>query len=469
MVCEEEDLSLMIPYQQFRPTSVEVRRERKRIAQRKYPNASADDSGNNLRLRSEVAQLNNTCEAGAGQLGWHVDLDRKDCEATTRSTSRDVFEGQCLDSADAPFLAVYPTLDLQQESNDDDADADWCCVGSGRDSSSPANFLDARFRHLQPRRELTDYDYSNEPVDVCARRQCPESSPIPMSGAAQPLQPSLFQIPDNSHDANAKENMLDCLRKTDGLVDGTSSSVGDMGRGQASSVSFNLARLSPCQPEPLADTESVEPQFTSRGRSNATRTETIRTAPVHDAGFGWISVAQGSTTTIAGNDCENFQVPYEKTPRGQDRQHIRDTFRGFREPPTSDLTLHEQQDQTTSLPANTAPTPTDSSISTSTSTSLGMSPLFQAAMTGNVKILSIMAHSSAYPEMVNQNGQTILHVAAENGHRDAVEYLIGLGFNINARDSQGNTALHLAISHGWEQIVGILVDAGADVDGLNYK
>ena len=90
-------------------------------------------------------------------------------------------------------------------------------------------------------------------------------------------------------------------------------------------------------------------------------------------------------------------------------------------------------------------------------------------MTGNVKILSIMVRNSVYPEMVNQDGQTILHVAAENGHRDEVEYLIDFGFDVNARDSQGNTALHLAVSHGWEKMVEVLVDAGADVDGLKYK
>lgn len=88
-------------------------------------------------------------------------------------------------------------------------------------------------------------------------------------------------------------------------------------------------------------------------------------------------------------------------------------------------------------------------------------------MAGNLTILTFMVHNSVYPESVNQEGQTILHVAAGNGHYYAVEFLIGFGLNVNARDTMGNTALHLAIANGWEQVVKLLVDAGADVDGLN--
>ena len=32
-----------------------------------------------------------------------------------------------------------------------------------------------------------------------------------------------------------------------------------------------------------------------------------------------------------------------------------------------------------------------------------------------------------------------------------------------------HTALHLAVEHGWEDVVELLVDAGADVDGANYR
>ncbi|KAG5981319.1 hypothetical protein E4U55_003070 [Claviceps digitariae] len=445
MGCSAEESSLMIGYQHFRPTSAEVRRERKRIAQRKYRNS--------LRLRSEVAQLNDTCEAGDGEKGWRVDLDRKDCEAKG-STSREPFQVEALQRANTSFVPNYPTVDLQK--SDDEAAADWCCVGNGRDSLSPTNTIDVRNRHLQLQRKTNDC--LSDPAELRAGRQSSGRSSI--SAPAQPLQSIMFQMADNGGYA-AVENMTDCLQDADETLEFANSGVDEMVCGQEcqeSPVSSRLSQLSLCQPEALASIKSAGPLLACGSG----------TAALHDTDFGMNSPAQNSTTTTAaGNDYGSIRVPSQKRSRWDRRGSVRDDFAESGPSASSlhspDLTLHKRDDPMTTLASITAPIRMDSS------TSQGMSPLFQAAMAGNVKILSIMVHNSVYPEMVNQDGQTILHIAAQNGHCDEVEFLISFGFDVNARDHGGNTALHLAVSHGWEKMVEVLVDAGADVDGLNYK
>ena len=51
-------------------------------------------------------------------------------------------------------------------------------------------------------------------------------------------------------------------------------------------------------------------------------------------------------------------------------------------------------------------------------------------------------------DMLTQQGQNILHIAAENGRNNTVKYLLDKGrlekFTINEKDKDGNTALHMA-------------------------
>ena len=68
------------------------------------------------------------------------------------------------------------------------------------------------------------------------------------------------------------------------------------------------------------------------------------------------------------------------------------------------------------------------------------------------------------------NGATVLHLAAENGHADVVKILVDEGADVAAAYRQsggsmsGSTALHWAARLGHEGVVTILLDAGADVD-----
>ncbi|KAG5927427.1 hypothetical protein E4U42_002262 [Claviceps africana] len=441
MVCAAEELRVMIGYHHFRPTSAEVRRERKRIAQRKYRNS--------LRLRSEVAQLNDTCKAREEDPGWRVDFDLEGCEGE-RSTLRDLFETEGLECADSSLGASDTTVRLQK--GHDEADADWCCVGSGRDSLSPASTIDVRHGQLGRPREL--YDCANGPTDSYAGGSRSGRSSI--SGSAQPPQSILFQISEGG-DA-AAENLPDGLQHADETLNFTHSGVDEMGCGRDVPRSSGLSHMSRCPSDVLVPMRSggAGPRFVGRSRTMA----------LQNTDFGLASPSQASTTT-GSHACRGIRISRRKDSEWEGRLLVRDAVAEPEPPPPPPPPpLHSpnvQEDPMTAFPSITVSPGTDRPASQ------GVSPLFQAAMAGNVKILSIMVRNSVYPEMVDQHGQTILHVAARNGHCGEVEFLIGAGFDVNARDNLGNTALHLAISHGWEKMVEVLVDAGADVDGLNYK
>lgn len=59
-----------------------------------------------------------------------------------------------------------------------------------------------------------------------------------------------------------------------------------------------------------------------------------------------------------------------------------------------------------------------------------------------------------------QNGQTVLHVAAQYKHADCVQSLIDCGANVYLQDKQKQSALHIACTYGDLATVKILCDAG---------
>ncbi|KAF4465935.1 palmitoyltransferase akr1 [Fusarium albosuccineum] len=99
----------------------------------------------------------------------------------------------------------------------------------------------------------------------------------------------------------------------------------------------------------------------------------------------------------------------------------------------------------------------------------GCSPIFQAVILGNLRILMILSSKRNSHNVVDEQGQTLLHVAAHEGHVDIVDFLLRCGANLDARDSHGNTPLHCAVVSGQEKIVQALVDAGANIYLVNSR
>ena len=94
--------------------------------------------------------------------------------------------------------------------------------------------------------------------------------------------------------------------------------------------------------------------------------------------------------------------------------------------------------------------------------------LLDAARSGDTTRLEKLLEE--HPERLQARTQpyehTLLHVAAANGHVDAVRILLGLGLDVNARERGDNTyPMHWAAAGGHLEVVHVLADAGGDVVG----
>jgi hypothetical protein len=62
-----------------------------------------------------------------------------------------------------------------------------------------------------------------------------------------------------------------------------------------------------------------------------------------------------------------------------------------------------------------------------------------------------------------ENGNTALHIAVQNGHYDLVRYLVhDLNTYMDTQNKVGNTPLHMGVEYDYYKINKILVEAGAD-------
>ena len=62
----------------------------------------------------------------------------------------------------------------------------------------------------------------------------------------------------------------------------------------------------------------------------------------------------------------------------------------------------------------------------------------------------------------DEDSWTALHLAAQGGHAEVVQLLLGAGSAVDAQTSAGATVLHIAAQEGYIEVVQLLLDAGAD-------
>ena len=72
------------------------------------------------------------------------------------------------------------------------------------------------------------------------------------------------------------------------------------------------------------------------------------------------------------------------------------------------------------------------------------------------KLLNSSLNFNANVE-VDQNGNTLLYLAAENGEKEIAELLIEKGADVNKENKAGSTPLHLAAENGKKEIAELLV------------
>lgn len=100
---------------------------------------------------------------------------------------------------------------------------------------------------------------------------------------------------------------------------------------------------------------------------------------------------------------------------------------------------------------------------------IGNTALHTAAWHGNIEMIPLCLESIGI-NMTNRNKETPLMLAATNGKRGVVEFLLQKGADINMQDMQGSTAIHLAISScGDKIIVKSLCEKSADLTITDHQ
>jgi len=100
--------------------------------------------------------------------------------------------------------------------------------------------------------------------------------------------------------------------------------------------------------------------------------------------------------------------------------------------------------------------------------------LHQAASEGNLSQIQFLLSSSSLPiqDQINQvddQGQTPLHLAADRGYYEIIQYFVENGANPNAVDEDGFSIIMIAVmaadtSEKWISIVKYLMEKGADAN-----
>lgn len=106
---------------------------------------------------------------------------------------------------------------------------------------------------------------------------------------------------------------------------------------------------------------------------------------------------------------------------------------------------------------------------------VGATPLWLAAKDGKLELIRLLADAGADTRLGTEGGITPLMVAAGLGQTDsrmppegrmleAVQYLVGLGGDVNERSRSGQTATHGAANVSFDSVIRFLAERGADVN-----
>ena len=90
--------------------------------------------------------------------------------------------------------------------------------------------------------------------------------------------------------------------------------------------------------------------------------------------------------------------------------------------------------------------------------------LISAAASDDADQVAALLDGGAPIDGRNRAGQSVLHLALDQGHTAVVELLLARGASITARDKMGNTPLHVVAELGDSKLARLLLDKGAEVD-----
>lgn len=92
----------------------------------------------------------------------------------------------------------------------------------------------------------------------------------------------------------------------------------------------------------------------------------------------------------------------------------------------------------------------------------------RAALDGDLVTVQRIVERGATPDTADQEGNSLLMLAARNGHANLVTYLVSRKASVNARNRFGDTALMAAALKGHIEVAKVLVGNGAEVNSQGW-
>ena len=88
--------------------------------------------------------------------------------------------------------------------------------------------------------------------------------------------------------------------------------------------------------------------------------------------------------------------------------------------------------------------------------------LFTALRNGHPEVVEFLLEHGIDPNIQNNNGDTLLQLAAANNYLRLVKLLLEHGADPNIQNNYGRTPLHVAAFNGRREVVKLLLEHGAD-------
>ena len=99
----------------------------------------------------------------------------------------------------------------------------------------------------------------------------------------------------------------------------------------------------------------------------------------------------------------------------------------------------------------------------------GHTPLMFAVKSNRKQAVNFLIKFGADINVKGINGCSAIHLAVNSFTVEILKILIAAGANIDAKNNDGNTALHDAVQKKYIDIVKILIDAGANIEITNNQ
>lgn len=92
----------------------------------------------------------------------------------------------------------------------------------------------------------------------------------------------------------------------------------------------------------------------------------------------------------------------------------------------------------------------------------GETPLHWAARSGNVRNVSSLINKHANPNILDYDGNSVLHFAIEVGDYEIVKFLVDCGVCLESRNKYGDSPLSVAFRENFEKITKLLLANGVE-------